>query len=415
MAINYLHNSDLKKLTRILRGIPSHCSLKSLIYSGSVKKGIKALPSNLRQSSTRRTYILCPTHAGLNGTLIDGIWHCMQNELSAVLGKFVLPLLMCRKLTSAQELAIRQLEPVGEMFDEGFSAEAATPECRPRQSINAGKKWAYQADQCPACMLARIGSDTPVLLALYAGMIGHFPTYKLASRPINYEDLSPAALDNPKSKRVRFVRYWLKECNNGDALYRDAVELGIVLKKAYKDLKAERKAMKQQEKQGGWSLAGESVSVEESDLFRDEHHVENLQRQPPKHALQHTSSSDPKLGPQPRSACLNPRSPAEALGFKFQSGYRDSKESQRPLLDPESEGDPDFEFEYDGGNATIYPGDSISIAPPRSQYTSKQPSASPIPSPFVHGDPFKNPARYERGKKGGRESSGAGTEWGNMY
>lgn len=242
MIINDLHNSDLKKLARILRGVPSQLSIKSLTYSSSVKKAIKALPSPLRQSSGQATSSLCSTHSGLNNALIDDIWPCMHQELSSELGKFVFPLLMARKLTLDQELSIRALEPLGEMFDKAFSAENATPPHR--HPFDSGKKWSYPADHCPACMLARIGSDPAVLKALYAGMIGHFPTFKLASRRVKEEDLSVAALDNPKSKRVRFVRYWLKECSDGDTLYRSAIELGIALKKASKEVKAERKAAK---------------------------------------------------------------------------------------------------------------------------------------------------------------------------
>jgi hypothetical protein len=381
MTINELSNSSLKKLARLLRGVPSQHSLRNLTHNSTIKKIIKALPAHLRQGRTPPTYDLCSTHASLNDALMEDIWYCIGIELSTVLGEFIHPLLIAHKLTAAQELAIRQLEPVGEMFDKDFAPSKVTPALRP--PISTGKKWSYQADRCTACMLARVGSDDKVLLALYAGMLAHFPSYKLASRRIDHDDLTPEALENPKSKRVRFVRYWLKECTNSDAQVRQAAELGIVMKKANKSLKFERKATKHQQNEGDWSLAGESVSVDSTPSpIGDEHRTNSSQRRPS------NPFADPKLGPQPRAAGLDPHSPAETLGFNVPSPRRHygnrkhSHESQRGLLDPESDLDSDFE-EYndsddDDGADTVLPNDSVSMAPSHSAYP-MSPLREPMP------------------------------------
>lgn len=456
MTINDCSNSSLKQLVRVLRGVPSFHSLKNLTYNSSIKKSIKTLPIHLQQASTPSRYGLCATHSGLNDALIDDIWYCIGTELSTVLGTFIHPLLLAHKLTSAQEGAVRQLEPVGEMFDKAFSWLNVTP--AHHAPIDAGKKWAHQADECMACMLARIGSDEKVLLALYAGMLGHFPTYKLAHRRIKHEDLTPEALDKPKSKRVRFVRYWLKACTDGGALVYQAAELGIVLKKANKALKAERKAAKKEAKQQTWSQGGESVSVDSTaNPSGDEHRTDTSQRNVPHGKRTSNPFADPKLGPLPRAADLNPHSPAEALGFNVppprapRHHRRNSHDSQRGLLDAESDLESESEIEeYDGP----LPNDSVSMAPSGTHYPEEFLSTPvpPMPNPFRrdrgvpeplhprdraessrrdrgshraraesvtsrHDDqgPFRDSGRRHGGRQRRTDVSGAQTEWGDLY
>jgi hypothetical protein len=224
-----LHNSDMKKLVPIFGGVPSPGSNRVEIYNNTVKECVKALPYRLRKPYLPSSGTLCRTHKGLNSNLINEVWSWVQHEFDSGIGKYVFPIVMNDQLTAAQENKIRQLEPVLEMWRKDFKTDTSAPPGR--TPIHGHTKWAYQTDQCSACMLARIGSDKNVLFALYAGMIGRFPLHKLISRTVSLAEFRASKLNDLKSKRIRFVRYWIKACRNGDSLLHDAAELGIVLRK----------------------------------------------------------------------------------------------------------------------------------------------------------------------------------------
>jgi hypothetical protein len=400
-----LHNSELRKLIPILRGIPNSGSAKLDAYNSAVKEDVKDLPRRMRKSFLSSSNDLCHTHKGLNSQLISEVWSWIRHEFDSAIGKHVFSVIMGRKLTPVQENKIRQLEPVLEMWHKDFKTETSAPPGR--NSIPSGSKWVYQTDQCPACMLARIGSDEKVLLALYAGMLSRFPIYKLMSgRGCKVAELRVSKLSNPKSKRVRFVRYWIKACSEGDTLLDDATELGIVLKQMYKEWKDGRI-------EGPNIYSERSDSVMDTDPFSDSNRAstEGSERSQPapgpaphqpstpysssqqssvrkstsktgidiSEPYQHKDWSqqqfpDPKLGPLPRSTGIHSQSPLEPLGFKLSDiSVRELIESSRPLPDRDSDSD-----------STIYPGDSISVAPLRIN--------KPLPRPSTQGSSKYKPA-----------------------
>ncbi|OAL44331.1 hypothetical protein IQ07DRAFT_592399 [Pyrenochaeta sp. DS3sAY3a] len=140
---------------------------------------------------------------------------------------------MTGALTADQERQVRQLEPVREMWHSDFTAETST--LPGFNHVNAGRTWKYQAGQCPACMLTRIGSDENVLFAIFAGMTGRLQPGKSGVGPT----LESLDCDHIKSKRLRFMRYWILRFRRGDIMLTEACRLGLEMKASRNVWKAE--------------------------------------------------------------------------------------------------------------------------------------------------------------------------------
>jgi hypothetical protein len=403
-----LHNSDMKKLVPILRGVPSPGSARLDAYNNTVKEDVKALPRRLRQSHLSTSGNICRTHKGLNPNLMKELWSWVQHEFDTGIGRHVFPVLMANKLTAIEETQIRQLEPVLEMWRKDFTIDASAPPGR--TPISGQSKWTYQPDQCPACLLARIGSSKKVLVALCAGMIGRFPLHKLMSRAVSLAELRPSKLNDAKSKRVRFVRYWIKVCSDGDAMLDDATELGILLKKMHKEWKSGHRARPSiygGQFDSGRVSSGGSTDDPFSDSNRSTEGSDRPAPSPRRSSTRHASSRqhsniamdidnsyqprdwsplDPKLGPLPRSSNIPPLSPIEPLGFNLPANhFRDSSSSFHPLLDSSD------------SDSTLYPNDSISVAPLRITKPPPRPIAQPThPYADMPSNPFLEVPRMPR-------------------
>jgi hypothetical protein len=379
-----LHNDELKRLANVMRGVPASNSAGFDAYHRTVKYHVKALPRRLQQSFLSASTNICPTHRGLDHHLITDLWSWVRHEFDSGIGEHIFPVIMGGKLNADHEYKIRQLEPVLQMWCTEFRTETSAPPGR--DPISSGSKWSYQTDQCPACMLARIGSDGQVLLALYAGMIGRFPRYKLLSGKVSHEELTASNLDNPKSKRIRFVRYWLKASTLKDAPLFEAANLGIVLRKLHKEWKYISKASRPSIYGIQCSLEGGGMAQHfTTDSFCDYHRICRGYVGQPRNAANlacrassvnsfescigtgikelcrdsdcsHQHVANPKIGPQPRPTTLGRKSPLEHLCFKTTSHeMRGSTKLSQPLSALESNSDSD-------SDSTIYPGDSISVA-----------------------------------------------------
>ncbi|KAF1914662.1 hypothetical protein BDU57DRAFT_579069 [Ampelomyces quisqualis] len=413
MDTSRLHGSELRSLASILQGVPAPGYAALDDYNATVDREVKALPRRMRQSVLFSKSALCMTHKGLDHNLIDDVWDWVKYEFDSGIGKQIFPLILSRKLTAAQERKIRQLEPVLQMWRKEFRIETSAPPGR--APIDAGSKWSYQKDRCKGCMLARIGSDEGIVFALFAGMITRFPAWKLVSGRPDTAELTVAKLAHLKSKRVRFVRYWLRAFDKNNVVVTEATEFGLTMKKLYREWKDNRKADRPSIYGGRYS---EDSTLQDSrtDPFSDRHRVSTeasersrsttgpasrhlstrtpSSRQPPS---PHSSTShratdtiqrtqtDPKLGPQPRSNSIHPHTPLEEVGFKHPS-YR-----VRP---PPSVPDDIFSDLA----STIYPDDSISCAPTRIHQTSPTRWHNPIfenldlpPSPPLHPRPLTIP------------------------
>lgn len=221
MDTRRLHAPEIKQLVRVLRNDSnSHVNLKDSTADKATVSAIKQLPRRLRAKLLSSHGSLCHTHKGLDHHLIDDIWAWMKFELETAIGRFIYPLIMSGTLSKEDEHQIRQLEPVVEMILPGWTLAASAPPGK--RPIHTGTNWAYQQNGCPACILSRIGSDTKVLFALYAGIYGHLTLRNSSVK---------------KSKRLRTIRYWMRTHPGGEDAAEDAYEFGAKLKALRGDAK----------------------------------------------------------------------------------------------------------------------------------------------------------------------------------
>lgn len=222
MDTRRLHAPEIKQLVHVLRNDSTSCEdPKDSNAEKATVSAIKLLPRRLRSNLLSSHGSLCHTHKDLDHHLIDDIWAWIKFELESAIGRFIYPLIMCGTLSTEDEQQIRQLEPVIEMILPEWSLAASAPPGK--RPIHTGTNWAYQENGCPACMLSRIGSDRRVLFALYSGMYGH-----LSLRNSNLK----------KSKRLRFIRYWMRTHPGGAEAAGDASAFGAKMKALRGDAKA---------------------------------------------------------------------------------------------------------------------------------------------------------------------------------
>jgi hypothetical protein len=322
-----LHDGEMKRLVRIFRHVPAPSEerneRKEGRYRRYTKNAIQHLPSRLRTSwLSFGTTDLCSLHQGLNQNLVNDIWGWLRHEFNGAIGLFLWPLLISQDLlTDGQRFKARQLEPVLQMWQPNFSLEQSAPPGD--EPIQCGTKWHYQTDQCPACMMARIGSDEDVLFALVAGMVG-----RINSKPTTTMDTlrSVAGWDSTKSKRLRLVRYWLRKAS-GETTASRALEFGMELTRLHTQCKHE---------QNRRLRAPARTRTHETPIHRGS--LQNLgscvvnrtghQQSFGRSARTRTTGSrpqevdtfslfDPKLGPKPRPPDAKRLSPADDLGFEM--------------------------------------------------------------------------------------------------
>jgi hypothetical protein len=270
METRRLTNSDMKKLVRIFIGWPTAASeSREVKYRKYTKEDIDALPRRLRSSHLSLSSTnLCSMHKGLDAHLVNDVWAWLRHEFDGAIGKFLYPIIMSGRLTAEQELKVRQLEPVIQMWHADFSLEASAP--LGHHPINGNSRWKYQKDQCPGCMLARIGSDEKVLFALFAAMVGHFNTRSLSTADMLR---SVVGWEKTKSKRIRFVRYWIQASKGRDARLFEAGELGMEMKRLRREWKIELRRLRHAERERP-SVDGSTASRRVNDARSERPSVE---------------------------------------------------------------------------------------------------------------------------------------------
>jgi hypothetical protein len=390
METRRLHGNDMKRLIRILRDVPApteeRYERKQALYRKHTKLDIQDLPRRLRSSSLSfgSSGNLCSLHKGLNAHLINDIWAWLKHEFEGAVGEFLYPLIMHDLLTPEQEWKVRQMEPVLQMWRQDFYLDASPPPGR--KPIQRGDKWCYQKDQCLACMMARIASDEDVLFALFASMVGHFNTKSLT---IGNADRGAPCWTKTGSKRIRFVKYWLRKTRGGDDTLFKAGDLGMWLKRLTLDWKHKQDSLR-------YSLSGTTAqntpttSARTSEDYpatqckgKYQGHGRHVSASDAPHT-HHTYEPSPlmvdtKVGPIPRPSNLPQLSAAEALGFEMPNVRDKGFTTQYNLQDIHPAYRQDFsqtvprKFSLSSisssypcsASGTLSPNDSISIAATR--------------------------------------------------
>ncbi|KAF2120150.1 hypothetical protein BDV96DRAFT_674381 [Lophiotrema nucula] len=244
-----VNNTDMKAVKYILGHFPFPYPadpVKEKQYWDAIRRAIRDLPSHLRESRLHamgnsenngvvKQGKLCNDHKGMSSEPVYDIWAWVKEELDHKIGPFLHPILVKVGLTPVQEKKVRQLEPVLQLYHKEFDTAAMTPEGR--EPIVSGNweadtfinRWAYQKNECPACILARIGSDEKVLFALYAGMVGYLSESKLGKK------------NKPKSSRLRWIKYLLGQHEHGEKLASEAWDLGEEMRRTYRSYKEHRR------------------------------------------------------------------------------------------------------------------------------------------------------------------------------
>lgn len=353
METRRLHDAEMKQLVCTLRGVPQDVSKgQEAKYRRYAKEAIHHLPRRLRTSyMTLHATTLCATHNGLDAHLIDDIWSWLRFELEGAIGRFLYPIIMSSRLSATEEFQVRQLEPVLQMWYRPWSLQQSAP--LGHEPIQCGQKWAYQQDQCPACMLSRIGSDTDVLFALFAGMVGHFKTRSLANAGAQGGN---NAWKKTKSKRIRFVKHWLRANTEGDAILATAGELGMKMKRLRREWNQEQRRLRREQR----------LSPRQPGLGHHTSRIITLDRHP----------ADPKIGPAPRPAGVEPFSAAVQLGFSTSaspeqanrhhtSAPRCNGRPPRPVETVSTRPPPSSDSPYTLGTASHVPSEDLYPAPLR--------------------------------------------------
>lgn len=241
-----MSDQDMKLFVRVLlqRPVPKQGADK-------LKQSIKALPSHLKASGFHRspskstgqvqTGYLCDTHKSLKKGLCYELLSLIQSEISHI-GDFTYPVIMSGKPEAQWEHRVRQLEPVPGIYTRDFTERDCTPPGHePIWPGNISDKgdfvplWCWEVSQCPACILARIGSERTVLFALLTGMVARISRRRRGPQ------------DNLKSRRVRFVKEWLQASHkDGKAFVNDAFVVGQQIRDIRREQRvAEHTAKKQ--------------------------------------------------------------------------------------------------------------------------------------------------------------------------
>lgn len=377
MEASRLHNSDMKLLVAIFRGEPLPVSQgREKAHHIQTKNNIHNLPRRLRSSHFSVSLTnLCSTHKGLDAHLVTDICAWVQHEIDSAIGRFLYPLIMSNALTKNEEMKVRQLEPVSQMWQSDFEIEASTPPGH--EPVQGGEKWAFQTDKCPACILARLGSDCDILFALFAGMVGRMKDKATGTN----NGHGVVSFEKIRSKRLRFVRYWIKASPSGNQLLFDAGRLGLKMKQMRREWKMEQRRLRHEKhsypiRHGSEAIMaqgpqsrGEFCANHEGGCARSSgtsvcrhrmsHHDAilesgaNTDTTEPYQPTDFASSikHDDKLGPMPRPSNLHCLTPMGPLGFDVSRFCESiSKTTHTPSRRPPSS----------VSNLTVRPEDSIS-------------------------------------------------------
>jgi hypothetical protein len=237
ITLHSLNDANIKLLASILRHIPTSENwpiireaiqdlpphLRSGTFSHRRSTCLSQLVRNKGEHEKVRPGRLCLEHAGLNAGVVCDIWTCIRREFDKGVGHTFYPIIMHGGLRTEDEWKIRQMEPVLRMWHPEYTVSDSVPPGH--APIEAGEKWAYQENGCPACLLSRIGSDKGAVYALLVGCVARYPRRYIGKR------------DRVRSRRVMFVRCWVEAFDGGKWRAGEAWDLGEEIRRIGKELR----------------------------------------------------------------------------------------------------------------------------------------------------------------------------------
>lgn len=221
---------------------------------------------------------LCSSHRPLNAALIESMFRSIKRQLEDKIPAAVDCICRYTQLEADFQQEVDRLTPLNDVSSLWLcpQAKASAQGAADRQydtenSPGNNYRFTYQADGCSACILARLGSDPDVLVALLAAMKMH----------MSEERTSVAGL----SVRISWVQQWIRQFPRGECERMLSVsnQMGDRLKllhrqarkseahRAREGLGGEDKDMKRDGEKGFWN-SERSKSARKSD--RNRRHVQ---------------------------------------------------------------------------------------------------------------------------------------------
>ena len=228
---------DVVSLTTVLSHAPaSHLPQTSAqwrSYRSITQQEISNLPQRLLSRSNRgknfklsRSHSqegeLCNLHAPLNEALILSLFRVVKRQLEDKIPAAMNSVRNDRRASFQEKFGAR-LAPLNDVPSLWLHPQIFST----RYGFSPGKRFTYQADGCSACILARIGSDVDVLVALLAAMKMHMPEERTTI--------------SGSSVRISWVQQWIrqfprKQC---DSMLRMSDEMGGKLKSLHRQARTE--------------------------------------------------------------------------------------------------------------------------------------------------------------------------------
>jgi hypothetical protein len=176
MLIEDVTNSEISALTRTLQLLPGE---NAVTYAGRVMSSISVLDSHLKRPNRVSSLILpsqklftplCKLHKPLNASVVHALFNLVALEAGGRLNSLVSN---NHKLTETERARVQSLRELHSLWLEPDVYQKTFFE------LPNWEKWKYQADECEACMLARIGGDMTVLLTLRMALLSRMSSKKL--------------------------------------------------------------------------------------------------------------------------------------------------------------------------------------------------------------------------------------------
>ena len=247
---------DVVQLAAVLSRVPSSqiplTSAQYRSYRSITQDEISNLPPRLLSQSTKgKAYNtsprsqkqmseLCSLHRPLNEALIASLFRSIKRQLEEKIPAAMNSIQSKHEALQEDIFTVTRLAPLNDVPRLWIEPQVFTDRYG---GGPPGKIFTYQADRCSACILARLGSDPDVLVALLAAMKMHMAEDRISVTGI--------------SVRISWVQQWMrqfprKEC---EKMLSVSNQIGDQLKLLYRQARSEAR---KRERLGGGAEATKS-------------------------------------------------------------------------------------------------------------------------------------------------------------